>query len=118
MKRFLIPLLSAAVLTVGAGTRLCFAFANEQEVNDIWWSLYDDYNGSDRPACVAENYNEHPVDAVFEVFPASYDFDGNPQPSQMVVTLAPYQTTTLFSWANGAGPGAHCDLRSYTVHVP
>ena len=116
MRRFLKPLLSAAVLTVGAGAGPCFAY--EQEVGNIWWSLYDNYNWSGQAACVAENYNDHTVDALFEVSPTSYDFDGSPVPNRMLVTLAPYQTYKIFGWANGTGPGPRCNLLSYTVHIP
>jgi hypothetical protein len=115
MKRFLKSLAAAAVLTVGAGAGQCFA---EQEVGNIWWSLYDDYNGSNQSACVAENYNDHAVDALFEVSPTAYDFDGNPLPDRMLVTMAPYQTYKIFGWVNATGPGPRCNLLSYTVHIP
>ena len=116
MKRFLKPVVFAAFLTVGAGTGPSFAF--EQEVNNIWWALYDNYNGSPQSACIAENYNDHAVDAVFELFPASADPDGNPGPAHMVVTMRPYQTYKVFGWPNETGPGPRCELRSVTVHVP
>ena len=66
---------------------------------------------------MAENYNEHAVDAVFDLFPVAVDPDGDPMPSRVVVTLSPYQTVKLFTWANGPGPGPRCDLRSYSAHV-
>ena len=115
MTRIPTPLLSAGVLAVAAGTGP--SFAQEREVNDIWWSLYDHYNGG-QPACVAENYNDHPVDAVFEVFPAVYDEDGDPMRSRIVVTLTPYQTYKVYELANPAGPGPRCDLRAYGAHAP
>ena len=111
MERFAIPLLSAALLAVAGPS-----FANEREVANIWWNLDDDYNGN-QTACVAENYNDHAVDAVFDLFPAAYDPDGNPMPDRIVVTLNPYQTTKLYTWANAPGPGPRCDLRSYSAHV-
>src|SRR5574340_282113 len=116
MKRFLKPLLAAAFLTVGAGVTQSFAF--EQEVNNIWWALFDNYNGSNQTACVAENYNDHAVEAVFELFPTSSDYYGNPMPSRMVVMMRPYQTYKLFGWPNVGGPGPRCELRSSTVQVP
>src|SRR5579863_1805912 len=114
MTRFVTPLVSAFVLAFAAGTSP--SFAQEREVNDIWWSLYDHYDGG-AAACVAENYNDHPIDAEFEVFPAVYDEDGNPAPRRMVVTLAPYQTYKVYEWDAAAGPGPRCDLRSYGAHV-
>ena len=115
MERFLKPLLCAAVAIIGAGAGQCFA---EQEVGNIWWSLYDDYNGSNQSACVAENYNDHAVDALFEVSPTSYDFDGNPVPGRMLVTMAPYQTYKVFSRANATGPGPRCNNFSLTSAAP
>ena len=116
MKRFLKSAVFAAFLTVGVGTGQSFAF--EQEVNNIWWALYDNYNGSEQSACIAENYNDHAVDAVFELFPASADVDGNPGPAHMVLMMRPHQTYKVFGWANAPGPGPRCELRSATVHVP
>ena len=115
MNRLVKPLLSAALLVIGAGAGQ--SFADEREVNNIWWELDDGYNGSNQTACVAENYNDHAVDAVFDVFPAAYDYDGGPMPRQIVVTLNPFETTKLYSWANGAGPGPRCELLSYSLHV-
>lgn len=116
MKRLLKLVLSAAFLTVGAGAGQSFAF--EREVNNVWWAVFDNYNGSNQTACVAENYNDHPVTAVFELFPTSFDYYGNPRPSRMVVTLSPFQTYKLYGWANVTGPGPRCELRSSTVRVP
>ncbi len=113
MKRFPKLLMSAAFLTLGSGQ----GFAFEQEVSNVWWAVFDNYNGSNQTACVAENYNNHPVDAVFDVFPGASDVAGTPAPSRMVVTMAPYQQYKLFGWVSAAGPGQRCDLRSFTVHV-
>ena len=116
MNRFLKTLLSAALLTGGAG--IGRSFADEQEVHNIWWNLDSDYNDSHQTACVAENYNDYTVDAVFDLFPTSFDFYGNPMPSRTVVTMRPYVQYKLFGWANTTGPGPRCTLRSFTVRVP
>jgi hypothetical protein len=38
-------------------------------------------------------------------------------PRQIVVTLNPFETTKLYSWANSPGPGPRCELLSYSLHV-
>ena len=87
------------------------ALAFEREVNNVWWAVYEHYNGGDQTACITENYNNYPVQAVFEVFPAGADFDGAPAPTQMAMTLAPFQTIKVWGWANVPGPGPRCELR-------
>lgn len=114
MRLFLKTLLPAALLAVGAGAP-CFA---EDEVNNIWWDVQDNYNGGDQSACVAENYNDHTVDAVFDLFPTSFDFDGNPMPGRAVLTMRPYVTYKLYAWPAGGSADKHCALRSSTVHMP
>ena len=106
MKRVLLSAACMAVATPG--------FAFEREVNNVWWAVYEHYNGSDQTACITENYNDYPVQAVFEVFPAA-DFDGAPAPTQMVMTLAPFQTMKVWGWANVPGPGPRCELRESTA---
>ena len=53
MTRFLKILLPAVFLTLGAGIGL--GSADEREVNNVWWELEQDYNGSHQTVCVAEN---------------------------------------------------------------
>jgi hypothetical protein len=114
MKRFL-QFGLAAFFSVAAGAGQSFAF--QQEVNNIWWALFDNYNWSNQTACVAENYNNHAVTAVFELFPVAFDPYGNPLPRRMVITLQPYQFYKLYSWANVPGPGPRCELRSSTLRI-
>jgi hypothetical protein len=116
MKRFLQTFLTAALATAGAGVES--SFADEHEVNSVWWNVQSDYNGSNRTACVAENYNDQPIDAVFDLFPGAYDFEGNPALGRAVLTMRPYVEYKLYDWANGAVPNPNCTLRSYTVHMP
>lgn len=111
MKRLLLP---AACLLLGAGPALAF----EREVNNVWWAVYDNYNGGGQTACIAENYNDYPVQAVFDVFPAATDPDGAPAPAHTAVTLAPFQTQKIWSWANIPGPGPSCELRGALTQVP
>jgi len=111
--RFPKTLLSTVVLIVGS--RIASGFADEREVNSIWWSLEDD-EGS-QSVCVAENYNEFPVDAVFKVFPAAFDADGDPMPSTAAITMRPYVEYKLYRWDNVAGPGPQCSLLTYSAPV-
>jgi len=104
-------LLSAVVLIVGTG--VASSFANEREVNNIWWNLED--NEGNQTVCVAENYNEFPVDAVFNVFPAGFDPDGSPMPSTAEITMRPYVEYKLYRWDNVAGPGPQCSLLTYSA---
>lgn len=48
---------------------------------------------------------------MFEIFPAAADPYGAPAPTQMVMTLAPFQTIKVWGWANVPGPGPRCELR-------
>ena len=112
MKRFPVAISPAALLIAGAGQ----SFASE--VNNISWNLINNYNGSNQTVCVAQNYNYYPVNAVFNIFPAGYDPDGNPLPNTSVVTLRPYAEYRVFSWAaDYSGPGPNCALDSYSVSV-
>ncbi|PPQ35526.1 hypothetical protein CH337_13165 [Rhodoblastus acidophilus] len=106
MKSIARCLIAAACLSAASP-----ALAFEREVNNVWWAVYEHYNGGDQTACIAENYNDQPVQAVFEVFPAAADFDGGPAPGRMLVTLAPYQTIKIWGWADAPGPGPRCELR-------
>jgi len=115
MTRFSKTLLSAVLLTVGSG--VAHSFANEQEVNNIWWNLQDNYNGGGQTVCVAENYNDFPVEAVFNVFPAAFDEDGNPMPNRAVISMKPYVEYKLYRWDNVSGPGPQCGLLNYSVGV-
>jgi hypothetical protein len=115
MKLFLKSLVTAALFTLGAGAGA--SRADEHEVNNIWWDVQDNYNGGDQTACVAENYNDHPVDAIFDLFPTSFDLNGNPMPGRAVLTMRPYVTYKLYAWPGGS-TDKHCALRSYTVHMP
>ncbi|HLW90490.1 MAG TPA: hypothetical protein VKS78_04200 [Roseiarcus sp.] len=108
-------LLPTVLLTLGAG--IGHGFADEREVNNIWWEVEQGYNGSHETACVAENYNDNTVDAVFDLFPASYDFNGNPMPATAVVRMRPYTTYKVFGWPEERGSDPHCALRSYSAHV-
>jgi hypothetical protein len=103
MKRVL---LSAACLAAATP-----ALTFEREVNNVWWAVYEHYNGGDQTACITQNYNDHPVEAVFDVFPTA-DPDGAPAPARMVMTLAPGQTYKVWGWADVPGPGPRCELRS------
>jgi hypothetical protein len=94
------------------------ALAFEREVNDVWWAVYDNYDGGGQTACIAENYNEHPVEAVFEVFPVATYRNGAPASAHVGVTLAPFQTQKIWSGANIPGPGPSCELRDSLTHVP
>ncbi|MBV8474451.1 MAG: hypothetical protein JO234_13620 [Hyphomicrobiales bacterium] len=114
MKRFPIAIGSAAFLLAGAAAGSGFA----SEVNDISWNLETNYNGGNQTVCIAENYHNYPVTAVFNVYPAAYDPDGNPAPTTAVVTLPPYTESRVFSWAAGySGPGPNCSLLNYSVAV-
>jgi hypothetical protein len=104
-------LLSAVVLVIGTG--VASGFAEEREVNNIWWNLDDNDGG--QTVCVAENYNDYPVDAVFNVFPAAFDPDGNPMPNTATITMTPYVEYKLYRWDNVAGPGPQCALLSYSA---
>ncbi len=116
MKPVVKALLSATLLIAGAG--IGRSFADEREVNNIWWNLDSDYNDTHQTVCVAENYNDYPVDAVFEVYPGTFDLEGNPVPGTAVLSMRPYVTYKLFGWPDGSGPDHRCALRSYTVHTP
>ena len=85
-------------------------------MNNIWWNLDDNDGG--HTVCVVENYNDYPVDAVFNVFPAAFDPDGNPMPDTATITLTPYVEYKLYRWDNVAGPGPQCSLLSYSVDRP
>ncbi|HEY1941459.1 MAG TPA: hypothetical protein VGH40_04985 [Roseiarcus sp.] len=112
MKHFPMAISSAALLIAGVGP----SFASE--TNDISWNLENNYNGSNQTVCVAENYNDYPVNAVFNIFPANYDPDGNALPNTTVVTLRPYTEYRVFSWAaDYSGPGPNCALVHYSVSV-
>jgi hypothetical protein len=116
MKRFLKVLPAAALLIVG--TTMGRSFAEENEANDISWNLENNYNDSHQTVCVAENYHEYPVDAVFDVFPADFDPAGNPMPDRTVITMKPYVEYQVFRWASDySGPGPRCDLLNYSVTV-
>ena len=115
MKRFRKSVVAAAFLSLAAAGQ---GFAYEREVNNVWWAVFDNYNGSDQTACIAKNYNDHAVDAVFDLFPTGADDYGNPMPSRMVVHLEPYQTYKVWGWANADGPGPRCELRSSITTVP
>ena len=88
-------LLSAGLLTVGAGVG--HSFADDHEVNNVWWGLISGYNGSHQTACVAENYNNNPVDAVFDLFPARFDFKGNPAPGRVFISMRPTSNTKFIA---------------------
>lgn len=113
MPCYLKTLLPAAVLTLGLG--IGHGLADEQEAGNIEWSVDDNYNGTNQTACVVENYNDFTVDAVFHIFPADFDVDGNPMPNRAVITMKPYVQYKLYSWANSAGPGPQCALLTYSV---
>ncbi len=114
MKRFPKAISLAALLVAGAGVGPSFA----SEVNDISWNLENNYYGSNQTVCVAENYHDYPVNAVFNIYPANYDPDGNPLPNTTVVTLPPYTESRVFSWASDySGPGPNCSLLHYSVSV-
>jgi hypothetical protein len=115
MKLFVKPLVTAALFSLVGGASA--SFADEHEVNNIWWDVLDGYNGGNQPACVAENYNDHPVDAVFDLFPTSFDYDGNPMPGRAILRMRPYVTYKLYAWPEGS-TNPHCALRSSTVHMP
>jgi hypothetical protein len=112
MVRSLKTLLSASVFAAALG--IGFAFAEEREVNDIWWDVQSDDDGGDHKTCVAENFNDHPVEAVFDLFPAAQDPDGAPMPRTAVLTMKPYVTYKIYNWPEGSD--AHCSLRSVTVY--
>jgi hypothetical protein len=116
MQRFLKILLSAGLLTAGTGVSL--GLAEEKEINNVSWELQNNDGG--QTTCVAENYNDFAVDAVFDLFPAIVDYNGQPMPTQKVVTMQPGVEYNVFSWnnASAAGPGPHCTLRFYTVRIP
>jgi hypothetical protein len=116
MESALKMLLSAGLLTVGAGVG--HSFADDHEVNNVWWSLINGYNGSHQTACVAENYNNNPVDAVFDLFPARFDFEGNPAPGRAFISMRPYVEYKIYSWPEGFSLTPQCKLRFYSVHVP
>ncbi len=114
MKCFLEVLPAAAILIVG--TMVGQSFANDREVNDIWWNLETNYYGSQQTVCIAKNYNYYPVTAVFNTFPGADDPDGNPMPTRAVITMQPYVEYRVYSWpADYTGPGPHCELLSYSV---
>jgi hypothetical protein len=116
MQRFLKILLSAGLLAVGAGVQ--HGLADEKEINNVSWELRNNHGG--QTTCVAENYNQFPVDAVFELFPAAFDYNGDPMPTRKVVTLQPGVEYNIYNWTSisAAGPGPHCALRFYTVRIP
>ena len=117
MKRFLKfilkPLLKISLFYFGT-VGVCFA--EEHEVNNIWWSVLDGFNGGSRPTCVAENYNDRAVDAVFDLFPTSFDFNGNPARGRAILTMRPHVTYKLYAWPEGSS-NPHCALRSYSMHA-
>lgn len=113
LKFFLKPLLNVAVFSlggVGAG------LADDHEIHNIWWSVLDGYNGGNRPTCVAENYNDRAVVAVFDLSPTSFDFNGNPARGRAILTMRPHVTYKLYAWPGGFS-NPHCALRSYSMHV-
>jgi len=116
MTRFSKILLSIVVLTLGAG--VTHSSASEHEVGNIWWSLQDNYDGGHQTVCVAENYNDFPVEAVFSVFPTDADDDGNPLANQAVITMKPYEQYKLYRWTDASGPGPQCSLLNYSVRAP
>jgi hypothetical protein len=122
MQRILKILVSAGLFSTAASVPL--ALADEQEINNVSWELKNNEGG--QTTCVAENYNQFPVDAVFELFPAAFDGDGAPMPTRKIVTMQPGVEYNVFSWTNasapsggpGPTPGPHCALRFYTVRIP
>ena len=116
MRRFLTALPSAALLILG--TTVGQGFADENEANDISWNLDSNYNDSHQTVCVAENYNEYTVDAVFDVYPADFDPAGNAMPDRAVITMKPYVEYQVYRWAaDYSGPGPRCNLVNYSVTV-
>lgn len=116
MRRFVTALPSAALLIVG--TSIGQGFAEENEANDISWNLDNNYNDSHQTVCVAENYNQYPVDAVFEVFPADYDAAGAPMPNRAVIRMKPYVEYQVYRWASDySGPGPRCALVNFSATV-
>jgi hypothetical protein len=113
MTRPLKTLVSASIFAVALG--IGSAFAEEREVNNIWWDVQRDDDGGDHQTCVAENFNDHPVEAVFDLFPAAQDPDGNPMPRTAVLTMTPYVTYKIYGWPENSD--AHCSLRSATVYA-
>jgi hypothetical protein len=114
MRRFPKALSLAFLLIAGVAIGPGFA----SEANGIFWGLMNNYYGSQQTVCVAKNYNYYPVDAVFNIFPASHDRAGEPLPKTTVVTLAPYTEYRLYTWPSTyGGPGPNCALVNYSVSV-
>jgi hypothetical protein len=114
MKLFLQTVPLASLLTVGAMVGHSFAF---EEVNNIWWNLDSDYN-SHQTVCTAENFNNFPVDAVFNVFPGGVDRAGVPTPNRIVVPMKPYIQYRVYSWGiNYTGPGPECSFLNFSAQA-
>jgi hypothetical protein len=104
---FMKKILLSACLAVAATP--CLAF--EREVDNIWWAVYDNYNFTGQTACIAESYYDHPVRAVFWVYPVP-NAKGAPVATRTVVTLMPFQDQKIWSWEPASGPGPRCGLHA------
>jgi hypothetical protein len=117
MKSFPVVLASAALLLGGAAVGPSFANGAE----NLFWGLETDFGDNIKTVCVAENYNNYPVDAVFEISPSRYDRFGNLLQTTTRVTLTPYTESLVFTWGPGyPGPGPECALLhvSVSAHPP
>jgi hypothetical protein len=114
-KNTLKKLLLAGIVSIGAGAG--YSFAEEHVVNNVWWGLIYNYNGSSQTACVAKNYNINPVKTVFDFFPARFDFEGNPAPGRAHIFMRPYVEYLIYIWPKGFSVTPHCNLRSYSLRV-
>jgi hypothetical protein len=93
------------------------SFADGWEVDHIWWNLVQNYNHSRWTVCIAENFNNYTVNAVFDIYPAGTDHNGKPAHGKATPKMVPYTMYRLFGWPDGSKPDPACVLKSHSVRV-